>query len=129
VTICHRGMANLQVTCLSPPTRPSPTASRKTTRWWQCRFRGGAEFGGFLGSTVGVRNDTPSAGQLPLSDGRLKIQSGRSILRGSNGRFPGRSSHTGNSATDCFSANPAVSLMRGIGLDPVAYLPFSLARP
>lgn len=28
-----------------------------------------------------------------------------------------------------FSANPAVGLMRGIGLQSVAYLPFSLGSP
>jgi len=33
------------------------------------------------------------------------------------------------SAIECFSANPAVGLIRGIRLQPVAYLPFSLGRP
>ena len=57
VTICHHGMANLQVACPSPPTRPSPTASRRTTRWRRCRFRHklGASFAVLSGALAGLK--------------------------------------------------------------------------
>ena len=74
VTIWHHGMANLQVACPSPPTRPSPTASRRTTRSGDISVGFSAEFGGFSGSTAGVINNIPTTRQLPTTDSPLPTQ-------------------------------------------------------